>query len=51
MTNVYLDPPVLKALKELSASTRVPASAYIREGVEMILAKYSPKAKSKRGKA
>lgn len=43
MTNVYLDPPVLKALKELSERTRVPASAYIREGVDIVIAKYAPK--------
>jgi uncharacterized protein YfaQ (DUF2300 family) len=36
----YLEPAQAADLKALSESTRVPAQAYIREGVETVLAKY-----------
>ena len=41
--SLYLDPPQAKALRELSARTRVPAQAYLREGLDHILAKYGKK--------
>ena len=36
----YLDPEQHAALKKLSEKTRVPAAAYIREAVDMVLKKY-----------
>ena len=44
LTSLYLDPPVHKALRQLSESTRVPAAAYLREAVEDLLKKYGVKA-------
>ena len=43
----YLDPEQSEALKVLSAQTRVPQQAYIREGVEYVLAKYKMKAQKR----
>lgn len=40
MTNVYLDPPVIEALKGLSADTRIPMAVYLREAVDDLLRKY-----------
>lgn len=40
MVSVYLDPPVLEALVELSARTRVPQAEYLREAVADLLNKY-----------
>ena len=39
ITNVYLDPEVYAALKELSDNTGAPMAHYIRQGVETVLAK------------
>lgn len=39
-TTVYLDPEQKAALDELSKITRVPAAEYVREGVDMVLARY-----------
>jgi hypothetical protein len=36
----YLEPEQAAALKTLSALTRVPQQAYIREGVDIVLTKY-----------
>ncbi len=36
----YLEPEQAKALKALSDRTRVPQQTYIREGLDMVLAKY-----------
>lgn len=36
----YLDPEQAEGLKALSAATRVPQQAYIREGVDIVLAMY-----------
>lgn len=36
----YLEPAQAEALKALSDKTRVPQQAYIREGVDIVLAKY-----------
>ena len=49
--SLYLDPPAHEALKKLSERTRVPAAVYLREGADMVLAKYAQKPKGKRGKA
>jgi len=42
-TGVYFDRPQHDALRALSASTRVPLAAYLREAVDMLLAKYGVK--------
>jgi len=39
----YLEPEQARALKELSVRTRVPQQAYLREGIEHVLAKYRSK--------
>jgi hypothetical protein len=36
----YLEPAQAADLKALSERTRVPAQAYIREGIDVVLAKY-----------
>jgi hypothetical protein len=41
MTNVYVDPPVLNDLKQLSAHTRISLANYIREGIALVLEKYA----------
>ena len=38
--SIYLDKSQAKALRALSKRTRVPAQVYLREGVDLILAKY-----------
>ena len=38
--SLYLDPEAA-ALRKLSEQTRVPAQEYLREGVQMVLAKYA----------
>ena len=42
-TGVYFDRPQHDALRTLSDRTRVPLAAYLREAVDMLLAKYSVK--------
>jgi predicted DNA-binding protein len=42
-TNVYLNPEELDRLRALSERTRVPMSAYIREGIDIVLKKYGEK--------
>jgi hypothetical protein len=37
---LYLDQPKAEALRKLSAQTRVPMQVYLREGVDLVLAKY-----------
>ena len=37
---VYLDPQQIERLRRLHKATRVPTAEYIREGVELVLAKY-----------
>ncbi len=39
-TTVYLTKPQDMALKALSKRTRVPVSEYIREGIDMVCARY-----------
>jgi predicted DNA-binding protein len=41
MTNLYVDPPVLQDLKVLSAETRIPVAAYLREAIDDLLKKYA----------
>ena len=43
-TGVYFDRPQHDALRALSDRTRVPLAAYLREAVDMLLAKYGVKA-------
>jgi predicted DNA-binding protein len=43
LTSLYLDPPVHKALKELSRATRVPTAVYLREAIADLLTKYRVK--------
>ena len=49
-TGVYFDRPQHDALRALSDETRVPLAAYLREAVDMLLAKYDRKVKAPRGK-
>jgi hypothetical protein len=49
-TGVYFDRPQHDALRALSDETRVPLAAYLREAVDMLLAKYGRKPKAGRGK-
>jgi hypothetical protein len=46
MTSVYLDAAALKALQALSEESRVPIAVYLREAVDMVLAKYKVKVRS-----
>lgn len=39
-TTVYLTPEQSERLKALTAKTRVVTAEYIREGIELVLAKY-----------
>jgi Ribbon-helix-helix domain len=41
----YLEPAQAAELRALSERTRVPAQAYIREGIDVVLAKYRKGAK------
>jgi hypothetical protein len=43
LTSLYLDPPVHKALKELSLTTRIPTAVYLREAIADLLKKYGVK--------
>jgi len=49
-TGVYFDRPQHDALRALSDETRVPLAAYLREAVDMLLAKYGRKVKSTRAR-
>jgi len=49
-TGVYFDRPQHDALRALSDETRVPLAAYLREAVDMLLAKYGRKVKSSRAR-
>ncbi len=40
-TTVYITPEQNEYLKLLSRKTRVPVAEYIREGIDLLLAKYS----------
>jgi hypothetical protein len=39
-TTVYITPEQDAALKQLNAKTKVPVAEYIRQGIELVLAKY-----------
>jgi Ribbon-helix-helix domain len=39
-TMAYLDPEQATALRELSAKSGKPMQSYLREGVELVIAKY-----------
>jgi hypothetical protein len=39
-TTVYITPEQDEALKRLNARTKVPVAEYIRQGIELVLAKY-----------
>ncbi|MBW8077357.1 MAG: ribbon-helix-helix domain-containing protein [Gallionella sp.] len=41
---LYLEPEQASALAALSERTRVPKQVYLREGLDLILAKYSKEA-------
>ena len=40
-TTVYITPEQDAALKQLNAKTKVPVAEYVRQGIELVLAKYS----------
>lgn len=44
-TMIYLTPEQKKAMDQLSKTTRVPASVYYREAVDMLLTKYKQRVK------
>lgn len=43
---IYLDPEQAEALAKLSAKTRVPQQVYLREGLDIVLAKNGIKVRS-----
>ena len=43
LSALYLDPPVYKALQQLSERTHTPIAVYLREGVADLLAKHGVK--------
>ena len=49
-TGVYFDRAQHDALRTLSDDTRVPLAAYLREAVDMLLAKYGVKAAKPRAR-
>ena len=49
-TGVYFDRPQHDALRALSDRTRVPLAAYLREAVDMLLAKYGVKVAGKKSR-
>jgi hypothetical protein len=51
MTSVYLDAAALKALQDLSEDSRVPIAVYLREAVDMVLAKYKIQVRTAAAKA
>jgi hypothetical protein len=48
LTSLYLDPPVHKALKQLSETSRIPVAVYLREAIADLLSKYGVKAREGR---
>ena len=50
LASIYLEIPQLERLDELSAKTRVAKSAYIREGIDLLLQKYEEQPKGKHKK-
>jgi len=45
LTSMYVDAAQLQALRDLSKRTRVPQQVFIREGLGLVLAKYSKEQK------
>ena len=43
LSSLYLDPPVHKALKQLSETSRIPVAVYLREAIADLLSKYGVK--------
>ena len=39
-TTIYITPEQNERLKQLNARTKVPVAVYIREGIDMVLAKH-----------
>jgi len=39
-TPIYLEPETFRKLKQLSKKTRTPSQVFMREGIDMVLAKY-----------
>ena len=42
-SNVYISPQQMAALKRISSKTRVPMAVLIRDGIDLIIAKYKKK--------
>ena len=42
-TTVYLEPEQVERLAELSSRTGVPQAVYVREGLDLVLAKHADK--------
>ena len=40
-TTIYITPEQNEALKALSGKTKVPVAEYIRQGIDLVLEKYS----------
>jgi hypothetical protein len=47
--NALLEPEQVEALRALCARTRVPMQTYLREGVDLVLARHSKRKESRRG--
>ena len=50
LRSLYLDIEQVERLKKLSAQTRVPQAAYVREGIDFVLNRYLKKTRKKKGK-
>ena len=50
LRSIYMEIEQIERLKELSAQTRVPQAAYIREGIDYVLKKHSEKTRKKKSK-
>ena len=47
LRTIFLDTEQLARLNRLSATTRVPKAAYIREGIDIVLKKYDKQLKGR----
>ena len=50
LRSVYLEEDQVERLMRLSKKTRVPQAAYIREAIDIVLAKHEKRSKGKRKK-
>ncbi len=50
LRSLYMEIEQIERLKKLSAQTRVPQAAYVREGIDYVLNKHSEKRRKKKGK-